>query len=683
MSEKKSKSPGLFQWINARIAEKKQSRHRENKYLNLWILLIFAFTWSTQAAEVVHAQNDSTPKTPAAICDSQTEIPRAECVALEDFYQSTGGEDWLNHTGWLASQTPCSWFGVLCQAGHVVGIWFDYGNNLRGYLPASIGEMNSMRYLKLNDNQLGGSIPPGIGSLSEMVAMDLSHNLLEGLIPNELWNLQNLQYLDLGHNRLSGGLSAAVGNLTGLTFLNLSENHLSGSIPATYGNLSQITGVFLFSNHFSGTIPAELANLPFIYEIYLFDNQLSGPIPPELGETPTLQTLDVSYNALQGEFPASLANRTVSLKFLKIEGNRLEANDASTHTYLDLKNPEWSKTQTWAPAALHVQAVSTQSVTLAWTPIEFNWGDGNYVIEACEGANGPFQQIAKTDGKAASNFQVSGLRPDTDYSFRVRTHSAPYEGQQNDLMSEYTPAVSARTYASVDAGFEVSDQIGAAPMLVSFTNHSTGDPYQMLWDFGDGVTSTLESPQHIYAAAGEYSVSLAATGNGGSDSLTRPALIHAYDGLDVNLPTDEGVNLTYATQGFTVTFSSAPQPGNGPVKVLFMPDEPILPVPLGYRSLDFGFRMAVVQANQWLEFYQFAQPFIVRIAGLSSAGAPLLMEYQDEGWQESGCSDVSGFQETQAFPICHAGHYALFEKEISPSPPRPPESPVFLPLVKR
>lgn len=681
MSGKNSKSQHLFQWIDARIAEKKQFHGWENKYLNLGILLIFAFAWwSSPAVEVVHAQNDSTPEAPDTLCDSQTEIPVAECMALEDFYQATGGENWIDHSGWMETVTPCSWFGVLCQTGHVVGIWFDYGNNLRGYLPATIGEMKSVRYLKLQDNQLGGSIPPGIGSLPEMVAMDLSHNLLEGSIPDELWNLQNLQYLDLGHNRLSGGLSPAVGNLTGLTFLNLSENQLSGSIPSTYGNLSQISGVFLFSNHFSGNIPAELANLPFIYEIYLFDNQLSGPIPTELGRTPTLQTLDVSYNALQGEFPASVVNRSISLMSLKIEGNRLEANDAATHTYLDLKDPGWSQSQTCAPTDLHVQAVSTQSVTLAWTPIEYNWGEGNYVIEVSEGANGTFQQIAKTDDKAATNYQVSGLRPDTDYSFRVRTYSAPYEGQQNDLMSDYTLAVSARTYASVEAGFGVSDQIGAAPMLVSFTNQSTGDPYQMLWDFGDGVTSTLESPQHIYAAPGEYSVSLAVTGKGGSDSVTRPALIHAYEGLDVNLPTDEGVIRTYATQGLTVTLISPPQPANGPLKVLFMPDEPILPAPLGYQSLDFGFRIAVVQANQWLETDQFSKPLIVRITGLSSVGAPLLMEYQDEGWRESECSGVSALQEAHAFPVCQAGHYALFEKKDSATTP---QSPIYLPLVQR
>ena len=32
--------------------------------------------------------------------------------------------------------------------------------------------------------------------------------------------------------------------------------------------------------------------------------------------------------------------------------------------------------------------------------------------------------------------------------------------------------------------------------VVTFTNLSTGSPYAFLWDFGDGMTSTLPSPTH-------------------------------------------------------------------------------------------------------------------------------------------------------------------------------------------
>lgn len=44
--------------------------------------------------------------------------------------------------------------------------------------------------------------------------------------------------------------------------------------------------------------------------------------------------------------------------------------------------------------------------------------------------------------------------------------------------------------------------------VVQFTDTSTGGPTSWMWDFGDGATSSLQSPTHAFAAAGTYEVTL-------------------------------------------------------------------------------------------------------------------------------------------------------------------------------
>ena len=55
----------------------------------------------------------------------------------------------------------------------------------------------------------------------------------------------------------------------------------------------------------------------------------------------------------------------------------------------------------------------------------------------------------------------------------------------------------------------------SASLSVTFVNQSTGAA-SYLWDFGDGSTTTTESPEHTYASGGCYVVTLTAYGSAGS-----------------------------------------------------------------------------------------------------------------------------------------------------------------------
>ena len=62
---------------------------------------------------------------------------------------------------------------------------------------------------------------------------------------------------------------------------------------------------------------------------------------------------------------------------------------------------------------------------------------------------------------------------------------------------------------------------GTSPLNVTFTDLSTGKISHWHWDFGDGQFSDDQEPSHIYTSAGEYTVSLAVMGPGGSDVETK------------------------------------------------------------------------------------------------------------------------------------------------------------------
>lgn len=102
------------------------------------------------------------------------------------------------------------------------------------------------------------------------------------------------------------------------------------------------------------------------------------------------------------------------------------------------------------------------------------------------------------------------------------------------------------------ANFSASTTGGVSPLSVSFTDTSTGGlPTAWAWDFGDGATSTLRNPTHVYTVSGSYTVSLHASNAYGSDTLTQYNLIT----VDYIPP--------------VAAFSGTPTSGNSPYVVQF------------------------------------------------------------------------------------------------------------------
>lgn len=440
------------------------------------------------------AASAAPPTEPTDGCTGVVQIPLSECQALETLYNSTAGPQWTDKSGWLVTTTPCSWYGVTCQSGHVTELDLQ-DNNLNGSLPSQLADLTSLERLLLLRNDLAGSIPTSLGSFGQLQELDLSENDLTGGIPSQLGSLAQLQRLRLSNNMLTGAIPSQVGNLSALQVLDISTNQLTGQIPAGFSGLSNIEELLLANNQLTGSIPTQLTGLTHLRRLVLARNQLTGAIPSQLGNISTLTYLILDHNQLGGAIPPGLGSLPV-LRFLVLSNNRLTGSipvelanvatlqevwvnsnalsgsvpaglcDLENLSYMDLGynaitsapaciltfDPFWEETQTVAPADFHATNATGSSISLAWTPIEYTYHGGYYEI-SYRPAGGSFVVAGTTADKTANTFTVTGLTPNLTYELRIRTytpaHDTPPAYQQNALWSDYTTTTAQTVPGSV------------------------------------------------------------------------------------------------------------------------------------------------------------------------------------------------------------------------------------------
>ena len=130
--------------------------------------------------QVLITSDDSTT------CANVTEIPQAECNALVDLYNKTNGFSWINKDGWLNTNTPCSWYGVSCENGHVNSIELDH-NQLTGIIPIDLGNLTNLKKLDLQGNQLTGAIPDTLATMTKLEEVWLNDNPDNWLYSHMVW----------------------------------------------------------------------------------------------------------------------------------------------------------------------------------------------------------------------------------------------------------------------------------------------------------------------------------------------------------------------------------------------------------------------------------------------------------------------------------------------------------------
>ena len=181
------------------------------------------------------------------------------------------------------------------------------------------------------------------------------------------------------------------------------------------------------------------------------------------------------------------------------------------------------------------------------------------------------------------SFSSSGI-------FDIRLTATNAAGADNETKTGYI-TVNNPPSAPV-AAFGATPTSGTAPLVVLFTDQSTGTITSRTWDFdNDGtIDSTAQNPSHSYSTPGSFTVNLTVTGPGGSDSERKTGYITVLPAPPV------------------AAFTATPRSGSPPLTVTFTDQSTNSPT-----SWKWEYKNATVD---WISFATTRNPSYTFVTGV-------------------------------------------------------------------
>ena len=272
--------------------------------------------------------------------NAQEEEIAKEREALIAFYHATNGDQWKNNTNWCSDKPVSEWYGLTIENGYVTQLNLAE-NNLSGYLPECIGELQHLTDISLWENyNLGGKLPAGLFSLENLKSLHIRICAIEGEISPDIKQLTKLESLSIGNNKFTGRFPSEISELKNLYFLSIDNgdfilgnesqpincnNFTPCEFPKSLCKLTNLKGLYAYKNNFYGNIPSEIGQLKNLTQLMLQCNRFSGNIPVEICSLPNLEILYLEYNDLTGELPREIGNLK-KLEQLNLQNNLLEGS---------------------------------------------------------------------------------------------------------------------------------------------------------------------------------------------------------------------------------------------------------------------------------------------------------------------------------------------------------------------
>ncbi|KAM3729863.1 hypothetical protein ACB098_12G043000 [Castanea mollissima] len=180
-------------------------------------------------------------------------------------------------------------------------------------------------FIDLSSCNLGPDFPKWLSTQDSATYLDISHNGISNTIP--LWLLGKAfspDYLNLSNNKFSGILNnfLCLNLVPSLIFLDLSNNQLSGGLLDCLGQWQNLIILNLASNNFSGQIPSSMGSLINLRILDLSNNNFLGELPLSLRNCTMLSFINLRDNSFSGKLPAWMGESLLSLVILNLHSNK-------------------------------------------------------------------------------------------------------------------------------------------------------------------------------------------------------------------------------------------------------------------------------------------------------------------------------------------------------------------------
>jgi gliding motility-associated-like protein len=190
--------------------------------------------------------------------------------------------------------------------------------------------------------------------------------------------------------------------------------------------------------------------------------------------------------------------------------------------------------------------------TLSATPTVLCLGQSTTI--SVSGQYGSIQWQSSTD-PGGPFVDIPGATLTSYTFFSTTTGPIYFRVRVNTCSEEFTEPILIQVYDIPQAGFNAQNVCYTEPVIFQNTTQNEFPITSWQWNFGDGTTSTEQSPTHIYAP-GTYQVTLTVTNAGGCSSTVSNSVI-AYNAPIVSFTANPMIGFEPLVVDFTNTSTGA------------------------------------------------------------------------------------------------------------------------------